>query len=118
MKRVPRHTTQIDEPPQWGKTSLKFVMHRCSDEAKFGDVKELLFIILINSHKGGFNKPFKNKITCNDYRVDTTNIPAPINSANIISNSLSPFFAAVSTAPTPPRESRSQSRKSHSKRGS
>ena len=40
LKRDPRQTAQIADPPQGGKAPLKFVMLRCVEEEKLGDRKE------------------------------------------------------------------------------
>ena len=56
LKRDPRHTAQIDEPPQGGNGSLKFVILRCAEEVKLGYRNEPSSRKLIRSHEGGFIK--------------------------------------------------------------
>ena len=58
MKRVKSQTAKIDEPPQGGKASLKFVMICCAEAEKLEDRKESSVRRLIRSHKGEVNKPF------------------------------------------------------------
>ena len=68
----PKQTAQIAEPPQWRKSSLKFVMIRDTEEEKLGDGKSKSFQKLIRSHDGGVTKLYKARITCNNFKVDTT----------------------------------------------
>ena len=75
LKRFPRQTTKIADPHQGGKASLKFLILCCAEEDKLVDVKESSFGKFIRSHEGGVNKPFENKITFDDERVDTINTP-------------------------------------------
>ena len=39
LKSVLRHNSKIYDPPQGGKSSLEFLMLRCAEEAKLGDIK-------------------------------------------------------------------------------
>ena len=57
----------------------------CAEEAKLGGKRESSYRKLIRSHEGGFNKPFKNKITCDDERVETTKSTRPTKLSNLIS---------------------------------
>ena len=57
----------------------------CAEELKIIDIKESLFRIMRRSCKGGFNKPFKNKNTCNDERLDIKKMPRPTKTSNLIS---------------------------------
>ena len=118
MKRVPRCTIQIDEPSLRGKNSLKFVMLCWAEEAKLWDRKESSSWILIRSHKLGFTKPFENNITLHYERMDVEKTPKPNNTSNLFSNFFISFgLAAVSTAPTSPREIGSPPIESRRKRG-
>ena len=91
LKRVPRHTDQITEPPQGGGYSLNFVVVCCAEEEKLGDKRESLSRKLIRSHEGKVTRTFKNKITFNDERVETTKTPRPTKPSNLISVFLSPL---------------------------
>ena len=82
LKMGPRQTA---EPPHRGKASLEFMISLCVKEAELIDKREPSSRILIRSHEGGFNKPFENKITCNDERMDTTKTPIPTNTYSLIS---------------------------------
>ena len=59
LKRVPRKISQIDEPPQGGKASLKFVMIHCSEGAKLVDKRESSYLTLIRYHREGLPNHFK-----------------------------------------------------------
>ena len=69
MKRGPRQTAQIAEPPQGGNASLKFVVLCCAEYAKLLNRNEPSSRKLIRSHVVGVTKIYENKITCNDERV-------------------------------------------------
>ena len=81
--------TKADHSNRWsssgGKSSLKFLMLRCAEEAKLGDRKTSSFGRLITSHKVGDNKPFKSSMICNHYRLYTPKIPRPAKPSNLIS---------------------------------
>ena len=85
------HINQVDEPPQRGKASTKFVMLCCAQEAKLGDKMESSSRKLIRSHKVGFNKPFKNQIKCDDERADMKKTNRPTKPYNLFSTLLSPL---------------------------
>ena len=93
LKRVPRHTDQITEPPQGGGYSLNFVVVCCAEEEKLGDKRESLSRKLIRSHEGKVTRTFKNKITFNDERVETTKTPRPTKPSNLISVFLLPLVS-------------------------
>ena len=60
-----------------------------TEEEKLGDGRATSFQNLIIYHEGGVTKPLKTPITCNNDRVDTTEIPRSNNTSNLISTLLS-----------------------------
>ena len=60
-----------------------------------GGRKEALFQKVIRSHEGGDTKLFKNPITCNNYRANTTKMPRPTKNYNLLSNVLSPLASRL-----------------------
>ena len=60
LKKGTSQTSQISEPTQGVKASLKFVNINCAVEEKLGDRKESSFGKLITSHKGGVSNHLEN----------------------------------------------------------
>ena len=88
LKRDPRKTAQISEPPQGGKSLLKFLMLCCAQEAKLIDKREPSSRKLIRLHNGGVAILLVNVITYHNERVDATNIPIPIKTSDLFSTFL------------------------------
>ena len=91
LKMDPSKTAQIDEPPKEGKSSLKFMMLCCAEEAKLIVKREPSSIKLIKSHKGGVTRLLVNMITYHNERVEATKIPIPIKPSNLFSTLLAPL---------------------------
>ena len=91
LKRDPKNTTQISDPPQGGKSSLKFVMILCAEEAKLVDKREPSSKIFTRPDKGGNTELFGNMIMYHHERLDATKIPIPVKPSNLLFTFLAPL---------------------------